>query len=80
MEDFEPRIIMDPELKPKVAADYEKNKKIVRPRFLKTELGIRDRLICGVVTSRDSLPTMGELIFYSILHLMISFLINQELQ
>jgi len=59
MEDFEPRIIMDPELKPKVAADYEKNKKIVRPRFLKTELGIRDRLICGVVTSRDSLPTMG---------------------
>lgn len=59
IEDFEPRIIMDPELKPKVAADYEKNKKVVRPRLLKTELGIRERLVSAVITSQSSLTTMG---------------------
>ncbi len=51
---------MDPELKPKVAEDYEKNKKVVRPRLLKTELGIREKLVCAILTNQQSLPTMGQ--------------------
>jgi len=60
IDDFEPRIITDPELRPKVSNDYDKNqKKVHRPNLLKTELGIRERLACAVLSSQQTLPTMG---------------------
>lgn len=57
-EEFEPRIITDPGLKPKIDLSANK-KKVVRTRFLSTELGIREQLFVGVLTSPDSLMSMG---------------------
>uniref|UniRef100_H2Z5A9 Hexosyltransferase n=1 Tax=Ciona savignyi TaxID=51511 RepID=H2Z5A9_CIOSA len=60
LEDFEPRIITDPELKPKVDINLEANKKkIVRTRYISTELGIREKLVSSVITSRDTYLTMA---------------------
>ncbi|XP_076824769.1 chondroitin sulfate glucuronyltransferase-like [Clavelina lepadiformis] len=60
LEDFEPHIITDPELKPKIDFDPEASKKkIVRTRYISTELGIREKLICAVLTTADSFKTLG---------------------
>jgi len=61
LEDFEPRIITDPELKPKINADIEANKKkISRARFISTELGIREKLVCSILTSTNTFKTLGK--------------------
>ena len=60
VDDFEPRIITDPELKPKIEFDAEKNKKkVVRTRYISTELGIRERLVCAVLTTPSSFHSLG---------------------
>ena len=52
-DDFEPKIITDPNLKPKV--DLEANKrKVVRSRYISTELGIRERLVSAVLTEEHT--------------------------
>ena len=57
-DDFEPRIITDPGKKPKV--DLEANKKkIVRPRFISTELGIREKLFTGIISSQNTIDSLG---------------------
>ena len=57
-EDFEPKIITDPNLKPKV--DLEANKKkVIRSRYISTELGIRERLVSAVLTNEDSVHSMA---------------------
>ena len=57
-DDFEPKIITDPNLKPRV--DLEANKKkVVRSRYISTELGIRERLVSAIITERDSVNTLG---------------------
>ncbi|XP_039247931.2 chondroitin sulfate synthase 2-like [Styela clava] len=57
-EDFEPRIITDPGLKPRIDLSANK-KKVVRTRFISTELGIREKLYVGVLTSTDKLQSLG---------------------
>ncbi|XP_078487192.1 chondroitin sulfate glucuronyltransferase-like [Ciona intestinalis] len=60
LEDFEPRIITDPELKPKVDVNLETNKKkIVRTRYISTELGIREKLVSAVITSSETYLSMA---------------------
>nr|CAB3230711.1 chondroitin sulfate glucuronyltransferase-like [Phallusia mammillata] len=59
LEDFEPRIITDPALLPKVDFQPGSNKKIVRPRFISTELGIREKLVSSIITSRNTFETLG---------------------
>ncbi|CBY33190.1 unnamed protein product [Oikopleura dioica] len=57
-EDFEPQIIVDPKLKPKV--DLEANKKkVVRSRYISTELGIRERLVSSMITSKDTVSSLA---------------------
>ena len=57
-DDFEPRIITDPGKKPKV--DLEANKKkIVRPRFISTELGIREKLFTGIISTQNTIDSLG---------------------
>lgn len=57
-EDFEPRIITDPGLKPKI--DMSKNKKkIERKRFISMELGIREKLYLATVTSEQNVHNLG---------------------
>ena len=57
-DDFEPKIITDPNLKPKV--DLEANKrKVVRSRYISTELGIRERLVSAVLTEEHTVHDMA---------------------
>lgn len=57
LEDFEPRIITDPALKPKI--NFEENKKkIVRTRYISTELGIREKLVVAALTSSKTVRSM----------------------
>jgi len=56
-EDFEPRIITDPALKPKV--DPEANKKVNRPRYISTELGIREKLFTGIISSKSTINSLA---------------------
>jgi len=47
-----------PILKPKV--DLEANKKkVVRSRYISTELGIRERLVSAIITERESVNTLA---------------------
>jgi hypothetical protein len=60
VDDFAPRIITDPELKPKIEFDAEKNKKkVVRTRYISTELGIREKLVCAVLTTLNTFQSLG---------------------
>ncbi|CAH1237799.1 CHPF2 [Branchiostoma lanceolatum] len=52
-DDFEPRIITNP--KPVKSG----GKQPFRARYISTELGIREKLVVGVVTSRESLDTVA---------------------
>jgi len=66
-DDFEPKIITDPNLKPRV--DLEANKKkVVRSRYISTELGIRERLVSAIITERDSVNTLGVAVNKTLAH------------
>ncbi|CAH1788052.1 unnamed protein product [Owenia fusiformis] len=62
-DDFEPHLIQD---KPKHPSGY--NKKFVRPRYTSTELGIREKLFIGVLTSRETIGTLGVAINKTVSH------------
>ncbi|CAM9373758.1 unnamed protein product [Lampetra planeri] len=53
-EDYQPRIV--PYTRP---ADQPRKAKMIRPRYISTELGLRERLLVGVLTSRLTLPTLA---------------------
>merc|ERR1711892_629059 len=57
-DDFEPKIITDPNLKPKVELEANK-RKVVRSRYISTELGIRERLVSAVLTQEDTVHDMA---------------------
>ena len=81
LEDFEPRIITDPELKPKINTDIESNKKkIQRTRYISTELGIREKLVCSILTSPDTLKTLGKCLIQKIFVRDIRFQFCKKLQ
>ena len=64
---FEPRI----KALPKPAAPNsppEKPKKILRPRYASTELGIKEKLFVGVLTSRDTIDSLGVAINRTLTH------------
>lgn len=54
-DDYEPRINLA--AKPKMA--LKPGDTLVRPRFYTTELGIRDKLFIGVVTTPETIGTLG---------------------
>ncbi|KAL3832167.1 hypothetical protein ACJMK2_023831 [Sinanodonta woodiana] len=58
-EDFEPRIVKPPEIKPGVANKTAVQKKISRPRYISTELGIREKVFAAILSSADTLNTFG---------------------
>ncbi|XP_058478767.1 chondroitin sulfate synthase 2 [Solea solea] len=60
-EDFEPRIV--PYKQVQSAA-----KKVFRARYISTELGMRERLFVGVLTSKNSINTMGVAVNRTISH------------
>ena len=45
-----------------------KTKKILRPRYASTELGIKEKLFIGVLTSRDTIDSLGVAINKTLTH------------
>ncbi|KAK3608003.1 hypothetical protein CHS0354_009938 [Potamilus streckersoni] len=58
-EDFEPRIVKPPDIKPGMANKTIVQKKISRPRYISTELGIREKVFVAILTNADTLNTFG---------------------
>jgi len=54
-DDYEPRI----NLKGKPKKRLKEPQKLVRPRYASTELGIREKLFVAVLSSRDTISTLG---------------------
>lgn len=63
-DDFEPRIKTQEKTEVKNTA----YKKILRPRYASTELGIREKLFVGVVTSRETIDTYGTAVNKTLAH------------
>ncbi|XP_064804988.1 chondroitin sulfate glucuronyltransferase-like [Oncorhynchus masou masou] len=61
-EDFQPRII------PYHKDPNKPHKKVLRTRYLHTELGIRERLLVGVLTSRATLNTLAVAVNRTVAH------------
>ncbi|KAJ8418693.1 hypothetical protein AAFF_G00001920 [Aldrovandia affinis] len=61
-EDFQPRII------PYNKDLNKSHKKVFRTRYINTELGIRDRLLVGVLTSRVTLNTLAVAVNRTVAH------------
>lgn len=73
-ESYEPRINLAG--KPLKAQKTPQN--FVRPRYYSTELGIRDKLFVGVVTSPKTFPTLGESFNKTIYHVVNKVLYFSE--
>ena len=54
-DDFTPRRVKSQN----VNANLGHHKKLMRPRYISTELGIRDKLFVGVLSSRQTIDTLG---------------------
>ncbi|XP_058498070.1 chondroitin sulfate glucuronyltransferase [Solea solea] len=61
-EDFQPRIV------PYHKDPNKPHKKVLRTRYIHTELGIRERLLVGVLTSRATLNTLAVAVNRTIAH------------
>ncbi|KAI1889259.1 hypothetical protein AGOR_G00177300 [Albula goreensis] len=61
-EDFQPRIV------PYHKDPSKPHKKVFRTRYINTELGIRDRLLVGVLTSRATLNTLAVAVNRTVAH------------
>ncbi|XP_076852797.1 chondroitin sulfate synthase 2-like [Brachyhypopomus gauderio] len=61
-EDFQPRII------PYVPKKISQPRKVSRAKYISTELGIRERLLVGVLTSKSSINTLGVAVNRTISH------------
>uniref|UniRef100_A0A0P4W3X9 Hexosyltransferase n=1 Tax=Scylla olivacea TaxID=85551 RepID=A0A0P4W3X9_SCYOL len=57
-EDYEPRIILKNYSKEELAKP-EKPEKLLRPRYYATELGIREKLLVAVVSSKETVSSFG---------------------
>ncbi|KAJ8282303.1 hypothetical protein COCON_G00048220 [Conger conger] len=61
-EDFEPRIV------PYTPVKQSQPKKVFRAKYISTELGIRERLFVGVLTSKNTINTLGVAVNRTISH------------
>ncbi|XP_035285253.1 chondroitin sulfate glucuronyltransferase [Anguilla anguilla] len=61
-EDFQPRVV------PYHKDPNKPHKKVLRTRYIHTELGIRERLLVGVLTSRATLGTLGVAVNRTVAH------------
>lgn len=61
-EDFEPKII------PYKQVQQSAPKKLVRAKYISTELGMRERLFVGVLTSKNTISTLGVAVNRTISH------------
>ncbi|XP_046902415.1 chondroitin sulfate synthase 2 isoform X1 [Hypomesus transpacificus] len=61
-EDFEPRIV------PYKPVQQSQPKKLFRAKYISTELGIRERLFVGVLTSKNTINTLGVAVNRTISH------------
>ncbi|XP_052461731.1 chondroitin sulfate synthase 2-like [Carassius gibelio] len=61
-EDFQPRII------PYKPVEQSQPKKIFRAKYISTELGIRERLFVGIITSKNTINTLGVAVNRTISH------------
>ncbi|XP_059182591.1 chondroitin sulfate glucuronyltransferase [Centropristis striata] len=61
-EDFQPRIV------PYHKDPNKSHKKVLRTRYIHTELGIRERLLVGVLTSRATLNTLAVAVNRTVAH------------
>lgn len=61
-EDFEPRIV------PYKQVQQSAPKKLFRAKYISTELGMRDRLFVGVLTSKNTINTLGVALNRTISH------------
>nr|XP_061810149.1 chondroitin sulfate glucuronyltransferase-like isoform X2 [Nerophis lumbriciformis] len=61
-DDFQPRIV------PYNKDPNQQHKKVLRTRYIHTELGIRDRLLVGVLTSRATLNTLAVAVNRTVAH------------
>ncbi|CAL4185214.1 unnamed protein product, partial [Meganyctiphanes norvegica] len=59
-EDYEPRILNNNyEQANDGKIDTKSSKKLIRPRYYSTELGIKEKLLVAVISSKDSIGTYG---------------------
>lgn len=58
-EDYEPRLVLDNKYDKGDIAKNSKTQKLLRPRYYSTELGIRDKLLVAVLTTKDTIKTFG---------------------
>lgn len=74
--EFEPHLNL--ELKPKIAKKIVKN--IIRPRYYSSELGIREKLFVGIMTSQENIETVATSFNKTAGHLVnkIKFFINAD--
>ncbi|KAM4559067.1 chondroitin sulfate synthase 2 [Odontesthes bonariensis] len=61
-EDFEPRIVPYKQVQPSAP------KKVFRAKYISTELGMRERLFVGVLTSKNTINTLGVAVNRTISH------------
>ncbi|KAM3607625.1 uncharacterized protein V6R79_010863 [Siganus canaliculatus] len=61
-EDFEPRIV------PYKQVQQSSPKKVFRAKYISTELGMRERLLVGVLTSKNTINTLGVAVNRTISH------------
>uniref|UniRef100_A0A673AWD2 Hexosyltransferase n=1 Tax=Sphaeramia orbicularis TaxID=375764 RepID=A0A673AWD2_9TELE len=61
-EDFEPRIV------PYKQVQQSPAKKVFRAKYISTELGMRERLFVGVLTSKNTISTLGVAVNRTISH------------
>ena len=66
LEEYEPRIITDPALRPKLTDGDKNKKKIARARYISTELGIREKLVNSILTSANSFKSLGKFLCYNV--------------
>ena len=66
---YEPNIKVLPKLEqPNGQALKDRSKKILRPRYASTELGIKEKLFVGVLTSRETIDSLGVAINKTLTH------------
>lgn len=74
--DFDPQLNL--EQKPRIAKKPVKN--IIRPRYYSSELGIREKLFVGVMSSQENIPSLATAFNKTAAHLVnkIKFFINAD--
>ena len=66
--DYEPIIRTQKDQQPNGQSQQGASKKILRPRYASTELGIKEKLFIGVLTLRDTIDSLGVAINKTLTH------------